>query len=162
MIRLIPHPLLSLALVFMWLLLTSFSLGHLVLGAMLGLVIGWIFRLLEPERPKLRRIWPLVKLSGIVALDILRSNIAVARLILTRGRHGKRRSEFLEVPLELKDPHALALLAMIVTATPGTAWLSHDMDSGILILHVFDLVEEDDWRTLIHNRYETLLMEAFG
>lgn len=162
MTRLIPHPLLSLALLVMWLLLTSFSLGHLLLGAILGLFIGWVFRLLEPEQPKLKRIWPLVKLAGIVALDILRSNIAVARLILTNGRHGQRHSDFLEIPLELKDPHALALLAMIVTATPGTAWLSHDTDTGILILHVFDLVDTDDWRTLIHTRYETLLMEAFG
>lgn len=162
MTRLIPHPLLSLTLILMWLLLTSFSLGHLVLGTALGLIIGWFFRLLEPEQPRLRRVWPLVKLMGIVAVDILRSNIAVAWLILTRGRHGSRRSGFLEIPLELKDPHALSLLAMIVTATPGTAWLAHDMDSGVLVLHVFDLIDEDDWRELIHTRYETLLMEAFG
>ena len=162
MTRLVPHPLLSLALLFMWLLLTGFSAGHLVLGSALGLVIGWIFRLLEPDMPKLRRVWPLVRLAGIVALDILRSNIAVAYIIITNGRHGQRRSAFLEIPLELKDPHALALLSIIITATPGTAWLAHDMDSGILVLHVFDLVEEADWRELIHTRYETLLMEAFG
>lgn len=160
--RMIPHPMLSAALVLMWMVLTSFSLGNLVLGTVLGLVIGWVFRLLEPERPNLRRIWPLVKLMGIVAVDIFRSNLAVAWLIVTRDRRGQRHSEFIEIPLELKDPYALALLAMVLTATPGTAWLSHNSDTGILLMHVFDMREEQDWRDLIHTRYETLLMEAFG
>lgn len=162
MTRLIPHPLLSLALLFMWMVLTSFSLGNLILGAVVALTAGWFFRLIEPERPKLRRITPLIRLAGIVAWDILRSNIAVASLILTNGRHGKRRSGFLEIPLELKDPHGLTLLSIIINTTPGTAWLSHDTDTGILLLHVFDLIDEDDWRALIHDRYEVLLMEAFG
>jgi multicomponent K+:H+ antiporter subunit E len=54
------------------------------------------------------------------------------------------------------------MLAVIITATPGTAWLEYDDETGILLLHVFDMVEEADWQDLIANRYEALLMEAFG
>jgi len=40
MSRLVPYPLLSLALLVMWLLLTRFSLGHLILGSGIALIAG--------------------------------------------------------------------------------------------------------------------------
>jgi len=92
----------------------------------------------------------------------VRSNLAVGRLMLTNGRHGARRSGFVEIPLRLRNPVALALLALIVTATPGTAWLEYDPKTGVLLLHVFDMIDEEDWRVLIRDRYESLLLEAFG
>ena len=63
--------------------------------------------------------------------------------------------------MRLRDPAALALLAIIITATPGTAWLEYDADTGVLLLHIFDLVDEAQWRDLILNRYESRLLEIF-
>ena len=160
MTRLLPHPLLTLGLLLLWLVLTRFSLGHLVLGSVIALGAGLVFARLEPAAPRRRRVWPLLRLAGIVAVDIVRSNLAVAWLILSDGRN--RRSGFVEIPLRLQDPGALALLALILTATPGTAWLEHDRATGVLLLHVFDLRDPEDWRVLIRDRYEALLLEAFG
>lgn len=162
MTRLLPHPLLSSGLVVMWLLLTRFSPGHLILGSGVAVLAGLAFARIEPEAPRIRAVRPLLRLLGIVAVDILRSNWAVARLMLTNGRHGARRSAFVEIPLRLRDPVALALLAVILTATPGTAWLEHDTETDTLLLHVFDMIDEDEWRVLIRDRYETLLLEAFA
>ncbi|EYD74227.1 Na(+) H(+) antiporter subunit E [Rubellimicrobium mesophilum DSM 19309] len=161
MSRLVPYPLLVVGLVLMWLILTRFSLGHLLLGTGIAVVAGWAMGALEPERPRLRRWSAIPVLMGIVAWDILRSNVAVARLVLSEGR-GARRSGFLRVPLRLRHPSALAVLAIIVTATPGTAWVEYDADTGVLLLHVFDLVDEAGWRDLIQNRYEARLLEIFG
>lgn len=159
--RLVPHPVLSLLLLLMWLLLTRFSLGHLVLGSIIGLAAGWTLSGLHPQGPRLRR-WDLIaKLATTVTYDIIRSNIAVACLIATGGRKGQRRSEFIEIPLDLRSQGALALLAIILTATPGTAWLEYTPATGTLLLHVFDVVDEATWRDLIKNRYETLLLEIF-
>lgn len=161
MSRLVPHPLLSLAILVMWLLLTQFSAGHLVLGSLIAGIAGLALATLHPEGPRLRR-WDLIaRLVGIVSIDIIRSNIAVAWLIATGGRRGARRSEFIEIPLELRNQSALAILAIILTATPGTAWLEYKPSKGILLLHVFDLVDETTWRDLIKNRYEALLLEIF-
>ncbi len=159
--RLVPHPLLSLALLLVWLLLNSFSPGHLLLGSAVALVAGWALAAVEPTGPRIRRWSAVVRLLGIVAADIVRSNIAVARLILGLGRAGERRSGFVELPLRLEDPAPLALLAMIVTATPGTAWVEHDPDRRILLLHVFDFLDEEEWRHLILDRYEARLLEIF-
>ena len=161
MTRVLPHPILSVSLVFVWLLLNRFSLGHLVLGTGIAVVAGWALGALEPQRLRLRNPRAMIRLFFIVGYDIIRSNLAVAWLILSRGRGGRRSSSFVEIPLRLRQPAPLAILAMIVTATPGTAWIEYDTDTGILLLHVFDLLDDDDWRELIGNRYESLLMEIF-
>lgn len=162
MTRLFPHPMLSAAMVVMWLLLTRFSPGHLILGTVIATLAGLALARIEPDSPSIRAWRPLLRLMGIVSVDIVRSNWAVARLMLTNGRHGARHSEFVEIPLRLRDPVALALLAVILTATPGTAWLDYNAKTGTLLLHVFDMIEEEAWRVLIRDRYEALLLEAFA
>ena len=127
----------------------------------MALVAGKSMSALQPAKPRIRR-WDLIpRLFGIVLLDIVRSNLAVAGLILTGGRHGQRRSGFVEIPLELRDPTALAILAVIVTTTPGTAWMEYDARRDAVLLHVFDLVDEAEWIGLIKGRYESLLLEIF-
>lgn len=162
MTRILPHPLLTAALILMWLLLTRFSLGHLVLGSVIAVLAGLALARIEPEAPRIRSWSALLRLVAIVSVDIVRSNWAVARLMLTNGRHGARTSAFVVIPLRLRDPVPLALLAVILTATPGTVWLEHDREAATLLLHVFDMVDEEEWRVLIRDRYEALLMESFA
>lgn len=160
--RAVPHPLLSLALFVMWLMLTRLSPGQAIIGAVLALLAGRVFARLEPAPPGLRAIVPLVRLAGIVGIDIARSNIAVAALILNRDRGGERRAAFVEIPLRLRNPAGLALLAMIVTATPGTAWLDYDGEAGTVLLHVLDMMDAEELSAMIRDRYEAPLLEAFA
>ena len=158
--RIVPYPVLMAALVLMWLLLTRFSLGQLLLGIAVALVAMQGLVALHPAKPRLRRWDLLPKLMAIVFYDILRSNIAVAAIILNRDRR-ERRSGFLTIPLDLRDPTGLAILSIILTSTPGTAWLDYNAARGTLLMHVFDLVDEAEWLDLIKNRYEHLLREIF-
>lgn len=160
MSRVLPHPVLSAAIVVMWLLLNRLSPGHLVLGVGVAIVVGQAMAALEPARPHIRR-WDLVlRLILRVLPDIVRSNFAVARLILS-NRRTSRQQGFVEIDLELADPTALAVLAIIITATPGSAWIDYDAARGRLLLHVFDLVEPDRWRETVNVRYGGLLKEIF-
>jgi multicomponent K+:H+ antiporter subunit E len=158
--RVLPYPLMMASLVVVWLALTSFTLGQLVVGVAVALVAGQGLARLHPAKPRLRR-WQLIpKLIAIVLYDIVRSNIAVVSIILG-GSHRKRRSGFVSIPLELRDPTGLAVLSLIITSTPGTAWFDYNGAHGMLLIHVFDLVDEEGWRHLIKSRYEYLLMEIF-
>ena len=160
MSRVFPYPLLTVSLIVMWLLLAGFTPGQFILGTLVSLVAAQGLYALQPSTPHLRR-WILIpKLIGLVLLDIVRSNVAVVRLILTEG-HNRRHSGFVTIPLELRDPTALAILSVIITSTPGTAWLDYSDSRGVLMIHVFDLVDEQDWIDLIKNQYERLLMEIF-
>ncbi|WP_347139070.1 Na+/H+ antiporter subunit E [Paracoccus sp. SSK6] len=160
MTRLIPHPVLSLSLVFLWLVLTRFSLGYLILGTALSLVAGWAYSALHPAKPRIGRWRTIPRLFVTLFMDIVRSNIAVTRLLLTEGRNG-RKSAFIQIPLQVTNPNALAVLSIIVTATPGTAWVEYGTDSGILTIHIFDASEADHYQDVIVNTYEPMLLEIF-
>lgn len=160
MSRVLPYPLLTVALLLTWLLLTSFSVGQFLLGSLVAVAASRAMAALQPSKPRLRRWQVIPKLAGIVALDILRSNLAVLAIIV-QGRRRERVSGFVTIPLDLRDRTGLAVLSCIVTSTPGTAWIEFSPDSGVLLIHVLDLIETDDWVSLIKNRYESLLMEIF-
>lgn len=162
MSRILPHPLITLALLLMWLMLTQFTLGNLILGSALALYAARALALIEPNPVRIKSWTAFLRLMGVVSLDIARSNWQVASLILTNGRGGTRTSGKVLVPLRLRNPVPLAFLAIVITATPGTAWLQYDRQSGVLTLHVFDLKDPEEWRALIRDRYEALLMEAFA
>src|SRR6185312_4901968 len=101
----------------------------------------------------------LLPLALRVVHDTVRSNLAVARVVL--GPRRRARAGFVAIPLELADPYGLALLACIVTSTPGTIWVDHDPMRGVLLIHVLDLVDEASWVETIKRRYERPLLEVF-
>ena len=116
---------------------------------------------LRPLRPRLRRVVPGAAARATVLADIVRSNVGVARIVL--GLTGSRQvhSGFLDIPLDLRDPHGLAVLAAIITSTPGTVWAGLSPDGSTLTLHVLDLQDEAAWISTIKQRYERPLMEIF-
>lgn len=161
MTRWFSVPLLIPALLLMWLLLNeSISPGQIVLGLLVALFAARIFTVLDVERPRIRFGRPMLRLAGTVLYDIIRSNIAVLRIILG-PRHLTATSGFIRIPIDMRSHYGLAVLSIIVTATPGTLWVQYDSTRGSLLLHVLDLVDEEQWIHLIKYRYERLLMEIF-
>ncbi|CAE6491029.1 MAG TPA: Na+/H+ antiporter subunit E [Nitrosomonas nitrosa] len=158
--KILPYPLLIIFLIIMWLSLTSFTLGQLLIATIVALIAAQAMAALQPAKARLKRWKSLLKLTGIVLHDIVRSNIAVTKIIL-QGNKRARKSGFMTIPLDLRDPTGLTALAIIITSTPGTAWLDYNSARGILLLHIFDLVDETVWLDLIKNRYERLLLEIF-
>lgn len=159
--RLLPHPVLAAMLVALWLVLAGASPGNLLLGLLVALAGTHTLARLELEVRPVRRWDKVLQLCAITAWDILLSNISVARLILTGGHNG-RHSGFAEIRLRLTARAGLSWLAVIVTATPGTAWVAYDPEDGVLLLHVFDLKDPEEWRATIRDRYEALLLEIYA
>lgn len=160
MTRWLPIPVVSLALLAIWLLLNqSLSPGHILLGAVFGILGPLLYRQLDLPTPSLRRPRAAVRLAGRLIVDVVRSNINVVRVILRD--EPTRTPGFVHIPLRLRSPYGLATLACIITATPGTSWVDHDAQSGTLVIHVLDLYDDDDWGEIIGQRYEELLMEIF-
>lgn len=159
--RLLPAPLLSVFLFIVWLLLNrSISAGQIILGAVFGLLIPMLIQGLRPSHVRIRKPLTIARLMLRVAADSWRSNFAVMRLLLTPGSR-KHPPAFVHIPLQLRDPNGLAVLAMIVCITPGTAWAEISRDRSMLLLHV---LEADDPQNIIDDikaRYERPLMEIF-
>lgn len=161
MMRWLPHPRLSVVLLLLWLLLNqTLAAAHVLLGLVLAVGVPLALKVFLPDDAGPRRPVASLTLLRVVLVDIFRSNITVARLIFYR-RQRKATSAFMQIPLELRNPNGLTLLACIVTSTPGTLWVDYDPGSRLLLLHVLDLVDEEDWMRLIKHRYERLLLEIF-
>jgi multicomponent K+:H+ antiporter subunit E len=160
MTRVMPYPFLSLFLLGMWLLLNqSISPGHIILGSLLGVAGGLVIATLQIPSGRVHRPTAAIRLAFIVLFDIIRSNIAVTRIILTPGRTAK--SGFMTIPIDLRNQYGLAILSCIITSTPGTVWVNFDSAKSELLIHVLDLVDKSTWTNIIKNRYERLLMEIF-
>ena len=163
MTRWMRFPLVSVALLILWLLLNqTVSAGHILLGSLIAIIGGWSLTLLELPIARMRRPTAMIRLSALVLADIVRSNIAVARIVLGDDRGRERKSGFIDIPLELRDPYGLAALACIITSTPGTLWANFEASSGTLTIHVLDLIDESEWIRTIKSRYERLLLEIFA
>lgn len=154
-------PLMPLVLLAIWLLLNdSLAPGQIALGVVFAGLVTWAVSRLRPLPAWPRKLHLAVGLSLRVLIDIVRSNIGVGRVILGAA-HRQPLIGFMEIPLDMRDPHGLAMLALIVTGTPGTVWAGHDPEKNILTLHVLDLQDEAAWIRIIKHRYERPLMEIF-
>ena len=158
--KLLPSPLMSLALFLTWLVLNeSASVGQMLLGGALAVSVPWFTERWRPDRPRLRRLDIALRLALVVLVDIVRSNVTVARLIL--GREDRITPRFVWVPLALRDPHAMITLAVIITMTPGTLSADLSDDRRHLLVHVFDIDDEAALVADIKARYEAPLRQIF-
>ena len=159
--RLLPSPWLTLGLFGGWLLLTrSFSMGQVLLGALVAVAMPLLMAPLRPQPRPLRRGKLLVRLILRVAVDVVRSALVVASGVL-RAKSRPPRGSFVVVPLELRDAHALAALAIISAVVPGTVWSELAPDRSALLVHVFDLENEAAFIRHMKTDYEQPLMEIF-
>jgi multicomponent K+:H+ antiporter subunit E len=158
--KLVPAPLASVALLGVWLALArSTSPGQIVLGLVLALVVPVVARDLR-VKPRVRRPLVVARYIVMVGYDVVRSSLEVAwGVIAWRWRRPEAR--FVVIPLELRDPVALAALAMVTTVVPGTVWSELALDRSALLLHVWDVDEEAAFVARFKARYEQPLREIF-
>ena len=154
-------PLLPFSLLVVWLLLTQdLSFANVALGLLAASLITVGTALLRPLRSRPKHLLTAVALCWQVFVGIVHSNLGVARLILSGTRHTPR-AGVVKIPLDLRHPHRLAMLTIIITGTPGTVWAGHDTARNELNLHVLDLADEAAWVQKVKQHYERPLMEIF-
>ncbi len=159
--RLVPHPLLSLTLVLVWLgLVNTFTLGNLILGLAFGLIIPMLTAAYWPNRPKIGRPFRVLEYFLIVLWDIIVANVQVAAIILFR-RERNIRSHWIPVALELTSAEAITVLAGTITMTPGTVSATLSADGSTILVHCLHTDDPDDIRDGIKSRYERRLKEIF-
>ena len=160
--RWLPHPLLSLSLVVLWLLLQNdVSAGHVVLGAVLGVLIPLVTAPFWPNRPTIRRPLVAVRFVLVVLWDIVVANVVVAQLILFR-RPESLTPHFLVIPLDTRSAYAITVLAGTITMTPGTLSADVDREHRHLLVHSVDTGDPEEAIRTIKRRYEAPLREIFG
>ncbi len=157
--KIVPAPLLSAALFALWLLLArSTSAGTLALALAFAIVVPIVTSKLRP-RSRVRRPWVVVRFIVMVGYDVIASSLEVAWGVLRWWRTPN--SRFVVIPLELRAPVALTALSMVTTVVPGTVWSELAVDRSSLLLHVWDVTEEQAFVARYKRRYEKPLQEIF-
>ena len=159
--RLFPHPTLSLLLAVIWMLLVNqFKIGSLVMAGILGTVIPLVIAPYWPNRPTLRNLPAMIGYVAIVLYDIVKSNFIVARIVLFMPNDAIR-SAWITVPLDLRTPEAISLLAGTITMTPGTLTADMSACGRALLIHSLHAPDPDAVRDEIKTRYEARLKRIF-
>lgn len=159
--RLVPEPLTSAALLALWLVLArSASVGQLLLGLLLAVVVPLGTLRLRPTRGRARRPLVVVRFALTVGYDVLLSNLEVAWDVVA-WRWRRPHAKFVVVPLELRAPAGLAALAMVTTVVPGTVWSELAVDRSAVLLHVWNVDDEEAFVKRYKARYERPLREIF-
>lgn len=157
--RRFPHPFVSMIVVVSWILLTSsYTLQSFLMAVLLAVVIPRMVNPFITRTDKIR--WDLaIKLFFIVFWDIIVSNIKVARIVL--GSIEDLKPKWYRVPLETEHEQVNALLAMIITTTPGTVSAGIDQERGDILVHALKSDDEEADIQEIKQRYEQLLIQIF-
>lgn len=159
--RLFPHPLLTVALTFIWLaLVNKVTVGNLLLGFVLGVIIPLVIAPYWPDSPRFKSPLTAIRYVLIVLWDICVANVQVAKIILFKPKDAIR-SQWVTVPLDITDPTAITILAGTITMTPGTVSAVLSADGQAILVHCLDTDDPDGVRDQIKARYETPLKEIY-
>lgn len=159
--RWVPHPLLTVTLTLIWLLLANgFSVGGLIVGLVLGLTIPRITASFWPDRPHIQNYGKAVAYVLLVIYDVVVANVQVAMIILFRPLKSLNTC-WVCVPLELTNPEAITVFAGTITMTPGTVSCDLSADGRALLVHCLDAPDPEAAVRDMKSRYEARLMEIF-
>ncbi len=157
----LPHPFLTLLLAIVWTLLQNeVSAGMVVFGIILGIIIPRMTSIWWPDTPKGFRLGKMVTYSILVMWDILVANVQVAWIVLSVP-NSKLKPAWIVVPLELRQPEAITVLAGTITLTPGTVSADLSDEGHSLLVHVLHTDDPDAVLAEIKARYERRLKEIF-
>ena len=159
---LLPHPFLTLILAVVWVLLQNeVTAGMVVFGLILGILIPWVTAVWWPDTPEGFRLGKMFTYSLVVLWDIIVANIQVAWIVISVP-NSKLKPAWIEIPLELKKPEAITVLAGTITLTPGTVSADLSDEGRSLLVHVLHTDDPEAVRDEIKSRYERRLKEIFA
>lgn len=158
--KILPHPVLSLVLWVIWLLLNNtVAAGHVVLGFGLAILIPLLTAGFWPEKVRIRAPLTLLKFLLVVLWDILIANLVVAKLIL--GRNDDLKPALIRIALDIQNPLGISFLANTISLTPGTVSCDLSVDRRYLLVHALHAENISEIIAHIKQRYETPLIKVF-
>ncbi|SMO88662.1 Na+/H+ antiporter subunit E [Paracoccus laeviglucosivorans] len=160
--RLFPHPLLSLTLALVWMLLVNrWAVGSLIFAAMVGTIVPLLTAPYWPDAARIRAPHRIPGYVAVVLWDILRANFSVAWIVLFVPRKSLRPA-WITIPLDLRQPEAITTLAATITLTPGTLTCDLSQDGRALLVHCLHAPDPLAVVDEIKTRYESRLKRIFA
>ncbi|MFZ5824848.1 MAG: Na+/H+ antiporter subunit E [Bacillota bacterium] len=162
---LIRHPFLWLLFAVLWMVLQdAYTYDYFFAGLLTGALVFLLFP--APEVRVIRfairgpaDFFPWLFRSARLVIyflwELLQSNYAVGRMVLTPKL--RLTPGILAMPLQVRQPGQIALLANLITLTPGTISMGVSKDNSVLYIHCID-VSDPEGALASSRRFEELIM----
>lgn len=147
----------------MWLLLWGdLSLANVLSGAAVAAAVVVGFRVGPPADDRLvLRPLATLRLAGWFAVALVRSNLAVARQVVTPTPRGGIRTAIVACPLSTRSRRLTTVIANAITLTPGTMTVEVRGDPATLFVHVMSFDSVPATRRSVSD-LEARVVRAFG
>jgi multicomponent Na+:H+ antiporter subunit E len=147
-------------LVFAWVAVTGeVSVANLLEGAVLAGLLVLVLRVPLRRRFRLEKVPKALGLLLYFLKELLLSNAAVARILLSPA--SSLSPGIVAVPLDLKSDAGITVLANLVTLTPGTLSLDVSPDRTTLYVHALHVDDPDAFRREVKEGFERRVKEVF-
>jgi len=147
----------NLLLALMWAANTRPTGGNLLLGFALGYLILWVTPGVGRSSRYFRKMVQMVAFLGFYVREVVGASLRIAYDVVTPTHH--MRPAVLAIPLELRTPEEITVLALFVSLTPGTLALDVSMDQRVLYVHAMYVTDADTARRAIKDGYERRVLE---
>jgi len=149
----------NLLLAFTWMFLSgNFSFSGFFAGYVLGIAMLLLLRRFFPGGLYIRKVWAAVKLLALFFRELLLSNLAVAKAILSPRL--AIRPGIVEIETDLRSDWEITLLSFLITLTPGTVTLEVAPKQDKIYVHALDIEDADELRAQIKQSFERAIMEV--
>lgn len=149
---------LNLLLAVAWVLLSGRpSLDAFMAGYLIGFLV---LRLVQGRRPSgyIRRTTAAVRFLFFFAWQVVLANLRL--MVFLFSPNSRMRPGIVRVPVDLRTPAAITILANVITLTPGTLTLEVSADSRFLYVHSIDVPSPEILREGIKRGFERRIAEV--
>jgi multicomponent Na+:H+ antiporter subunit E len=136
------------------------SLPNLLLGTLVGALSLLIVRRGLGKPGYLGRALRILRLAGLFARELLLSALRVTVLVCRPDMQKRLRPAIVHYPLNTDRDIEIALLANLITLTPGTLSIDVTADKRFLVIHALEMGDAAAFRRDIAEGFERLVMEA--
>lgn len=137
----------------------SFSVVNLAFGYVLGLGALYLIREQINTGGYFRRASRVIGLILLFLYELVISAWRVARIVVRPKLD--LNPGFIAFPLTVESDFEIALLANLITLTPGTLSVDVSEDRKVLYIHCIDVPDPEGTIEDIRNGFERKIMEAF-
>lgn len=139
---------------------TSYSLVDFLFGYLVGILLLLFFKARTGRIREfyLFKVWKILHLTLVFFKQLVISNFDV--LYHTLQPKLKIKPGIIQFPLEVESSEGIALLANIISLTPGTLSMEVSEDKKTLFVHVLNIDDADTIRKRIKSNFEGKIREV--
>lgn len=140
----------------------GFALPNLLLGAVLAGLVTYLLRDRAATPGIWRRLRAALSLAGLFFYELMVSAVRVALLVLTPRLDARLKPAIVAFPLSVTRDAEIALLANLITLTPGTLSVDVSEDKRFLFVHALTVEDRQALIAEIASGFEARVKAVFA